>query len=553
MSRKVSFDGKVIAVPDDASDEEIAAIIEGSSPKETPAPPIQKASTSDKLLGSRAGRFALGASGLISGPLQLGANIGAVGNKYVVAPIADALGAKNVAFRAREYGSVVADSINEQMRDQQEKKRRGMDALGVKGADISGTLGAVTGGVVGGGPKVASTLIGKVGQGAGLGAAYGATAPVDTEDYWGTKALQTATGAVLGGTVPLVIAGASALSRGVRDVYDVAAQSSKGLERLRKAYYERLIGKDNIKSVASDLRSADRILPGGKPTAAEAVSSNPYGSPLQAQQQVTASTYGGPSGAFGERISNQQIVRGAAELERDSVTAPLREAALAKATAINKGDLANGLIGILGKPETQAVKPAREFLSNIANQAYAAGDDAQKLYAVRKYINDLIDKRVESPDNVAGYATTQLLAMKKVIDSAIENGGAGGSWGAYLKEYAKRSSLIDKFTERAENMYKPAQKTSVPGAASISESTATHLPNLLSRAAMITNYLARAARHGVEPELDKAMAADFLSPSQLANVLDPAQSQISIAVRNALARRPAGLVPLAATQSMRGE
>jgi ABC-type branched-subunit amino acid transport system substrate-binding protein len=205
----------------------------------------------------------------------------------------------------------------------------------------------------------------------------------------------------------------------------------------------------------------------------------------------------------------------------------MRKAALDRATNISARTVNNEMLQIVADPQVQAVKPARVFLEGIAKDAIdaAKSGDAESLYSVRKYITDLIDKRVDSPDNVAGFASTKLQAMKRVIDNAIENGGAGGSWRAYLNEYATRSQAIDKSVERAAGMYKPAQITSVPGGAAIAESTATHLPNLLSRSAMIANYIARAARNNVEPKLDASMAQDFLNPQMMAEVLkkaDPA-------------------------------
>jgi hypothetical protein len=457
----------------------------------------------DKFSGSKLGRFGIGAESLLSGPLQLGANIGG----------------------AITGDSSVADALNARIQAEQLSKRRGMDANGTKGFDWMGLAGGVLPAVAGGATgKIAESLLGRMGQGAATGGFFGATSPVVNGggEFWKDKAIQTGTGAALGAAVPVAASLVKSGGKAVRDAFDVLTGTEGGIDRLKRAYYQRLVGPDNVTSVVNSLQTVDSLIAGGKPTAAEAVSGNPYGSPIQAQQQVTASTYGGPSGQFGQRAANQEIARGSAEIERNAVTGPLRDAALARATNINGRVLNNDMMEILASPETQAVKPAREFLEKIADDAITAGQsgDPKALYSVRKYIDDLINKRIDSPENVAGYASTQLIAMKKVIDDAIKNGGAGSSWSDYLAEYAKRSQAIDSSTERAATMYQPAQRTSVPGASDIASSTSTHLPNLLSRSAMIANYFARMARSNVEPKIDESMAKDFLNPQLMADVLN---------------------------------
>lgn len=521
---------------------ELEARAAQSTPTPAPAvapapqePAVNQNATLGQGLADIGKRALLGATSLVTGPLQLGANLGTTVNRNVVAPVAEALGATNVARRARDYGSTVADAVNEQLQQQQDAKRKAMAAAGNSGTDVAGIVGAVLPAVASGGASVGGSLLRRALGGAGGGAFYGATAPVTDggENFWTNKAAQTAAGAALGGALPLAGAAVRRAASGLHDAYDVIVGSPNGIDRLKQEYYKKLIGEPNIPSVIKSLDTADPLIAGGKPTAAEAVSNNPYGTAVQAQQKVTAGTPGGISGDFNSRLYMQEVARRSAELERDAVTAPMREAALAKVNRIDRPALMQDVAGVLAAPETQAVPPARTFLSNVAT-AVSEAKTPQELYGVRKYITDLIDKRIDSPENVAGYAGTQLQAIKRSIDKALENGGAGGDWGKYLSTYAAKSQAIDASAERSAGMYAPRQATVVPNANDIAGGTATHLPSRLSLAASVANWGARAARSNVEPKIDASMAQDFLDPGKLADVLRRATPPQQIALKRTL-------------------
>lgn len=494
-------------------------------------PAVNQHATVGQGLADIGKRVLHGAASLVTGPLQLGANLGTVLNRNVIAPVADVLGAHTVASNARNHASFVADAINEQLQQQEQDKRKAMAAAGNSGMDVAGLAGAVLPAIAGGGAYTGGSLLRRTLGGAAGGAAYGASAPITNggADFWSDKAAQTATGAVLGGALPLAGAAARKAAGGLRDAYDVLTGTNAGIDRLKHNYYRKLIGEANLPSVAKSLDNADQLVAGGKPTAAEAVASNPYGTAVQAQQKVTAATPGGISGDFNSRLYLQDVARRSAELERDAITAPMREAALAKVDRIDRPALYKDLAGVLAAPETQAVPPARTFLSGVAT-AVSEAKTPQELYGVRKYIDDLINKRIDSPDNVAGYAGTQLIAMKKAIDNAIENGGAGGDWSKYLSTYAARSQAVQASADRSAGMYAPRQVTSVPGANDVAGDTATHLPPRLSLSATMANWVARGARANVEPKIDASMAQDFLNPGKMADVLRRATPQQRVAL-----------------------
>jgi hypothetical protein len=438
-----------------------------------------------------------------------------------------------------------------------ESKQRGYDSQYSQGEyhpDVAGSIAqmlpamAATKAI-----PVAQTILGKIGQNAAIGAVSGAATPVTSDDFSGSKGKQVAMGAGVGAAISPAVSLASALGRGGRNVWDVVGGTKGGIERIKRAYYERLVGDKNVPSVISSLKSADEVLPGGKPTAAEAVANNPTGTSIQAQQAATAGTPGGISSQFNARLNAQNIARESAKMERDAVTKPMREDALAKATNINRLVLQGDLTKVSAAPEIQAVDAASKLLSKVQEQAVNAAKNqgARGLYGVRKYIDDLIEGRVDSEDNVAKSLTPRLVEMKEAIDKAIENGGAGAEWPAYLSEFAKRSKSIESSLERSEGMYKPLQRTAIQGGDNIAEHTATKLPNILSREAMIANWVARIARGRVEPKIDASMAQDFLDPKLMAAVMEISTPQSRKLLSDALAKHYRVAAPSVAVQEQR--
>ena len=111
----------IVNFPDGMTPEDMQRAIETeiipNAPKAAAAPVEQPASESDKILGSVPGRIALGASQLITGPLQLGANVG-----------------DWVAEKAG-YEPTVGKAVNATLAVLEEKKKRGIKAHGTKGFD----------------------------------------------------------------------------------------------------------------------------------------------------------------------------------------------------------------------------------------------------------------------------------------------------------------------------------------------------------------------------------------------------------------------------------
>ena len=454
--------------------------------------------TPELIAGSAPKRFALGAASPILGAAQLGAQ--AFGDK----------------------------TGSETMRRLEEMKQRGMKAFGQEGIDVAGIGGAVMSpAFLAAGKAIApaASTIGKIGQGAAVGAAAGASTPVTDEDYWSSKGGQVLLGTLVGGAVPATIETGKGLAHGIRNISNMFTQ--KGAGKILSRYQSRVIGEENIPKVIEKLKGAEEILPGGKPTAAQALLNAPEGSPIVAHQRITSTTPGGISAQFGQRRMDQDAAIIAAEAERRIVTTPMREDALNAANQVG-GVKAVPLVSDIsrygsepGQRSSEVVsKTLKEITDKIEKFTETGGRiDSRDLYTIRKEIGNTIEKFSKESASWDKRLSAKLQRdVQKLMDEAIESSGGAG-WKAYLDEYAKRSQAIDEFKDRMIQSLRPAQRTELGGGVNVAEETRLKAPQLLSRPMMATNFVLKKLGEGVETRLDPEAARRYLDPQILAKEL----------------------------------
>lgn len=115
--------------------------------------------------------------------------------------------------------------------------------------------------------KPAATIGKRILQGAGIGGAGAASQPVYGEDFWGDKGRQAATGAALGGSLPLI---ADIILKTLRAGYHVIEpRLSGGLDMIVGRTANKAAG-DRQEAVVQALEDAKQFVPGSHPTAGEA-------------------------------------------------------------------------------------------------------------------------------------------------------------------------------------------------------------------------------------------------------------------------------------------
>lgn len=446
-------------------------------------------------------------------------------------------------------------------------RERGKQALGREGFDLYGLAGSILpatkiGQGVASVLPAAKGVLGRMGVSAVQGGAIGAATPspgIRLDEYLPTKAWQTGTSAAVSGLASgakdLVSAGMKSLSP-LADLF----RGKKGIENLARKGYEKNIGSSRIDEVREALVRAREIVPGDKPTAAEAVAHLPSGSPVQALQKITAKTEGGPSAAFGERAMKQAVAREVAGKYRDVLTSPMREDALRLANIgkVQVADVVDGLQGIKRDPGLAASDVVSKSVNHLESKLKELADqngviDARALYTVRKELGNVISSFSEETQNWDKRLTGRIQGdVQKGIDWAINNaimraqnapataaGAHAGqraiegeissqvsptAWDRYLKEYAARSGAIDASAARTELASKPIQPTTLSGARDIATGSLPHVA-LLSRPVVMANaLLSHIGKQNIEPKIDALNTELLLNPNRLGQFLGPTQT-----------------------------
>ena len=260
------------------------------------AEPQRQPDEADRMAGSPATRFALGAASPFVGAFQLGANVG------------------DVASEAMGFTPSVGKAVNEYLQRLEGMKRRGMtpatdlanlregreimaripgEAAQRTVADLDRTIARIeaegasadpqdagfdTAGLAGAvlspvalemmAAKAAPTVIGRSLQGARMGGTLGASAPVtDTDDYGTAKATQIGAGTLIGGAIPPAMDAVRAVASKGWTIVDPMLPG--GARRSASRLLAEAAGPRR-EAVEAALEQNRVFVPGAQPTAAEA-------------------------------------------------------------------------------------------------------------------------------------------------------------------------------------------------------------------------------------------------------------------------------------------
>lgn len=350
--------------------------------------------------------------------------------------------------------------LSDELKKFDEKQIQARKEVGSEGFDWwkgAGTLGDPT--LYLGGGRVARTAGERILSGTRSGAIAGATQPVmSNDDYWGKKGEQIVQGSALGAAVPSSIEAARHGGKALGRASDLITPG--GPARIAERHEQRISEPNHIPLIDA-LERARNVVPGSQPTSAQAVAHLPEGSPIIAQEKITAQYPGGPSASFGTRFKEQQDAR---------------ERALGKlANTANdeRRDVAEALQRRLYDPISQRETPTK-FLSAIE-------DDAD--------------------------FTKSVTGIKRNLDSLFPN--------------KQHNRLMDVAREVGTNVSvrNPIQKTNLGGGVNIPQETNTQLPRMLSVPMTIANTVLKAMGRNIEPRVEAELARMHLNPQELAEAL----------------------------------
>ena len=291
------------------------------------------------------------------------------------------------------------------------------------------------------------------------GGLAGATQPVvSDQDFWLSKAFQTGVGAAAG---PALMGAADVVGTVGKAV---GGLTERGLERGMQQFVQRAAGP-NREEVIQALRNAPELVPGAKPTAAEALANVPSAAELVGAQ-AKLSRQEGLVGTFAQRTADQQAARvraiqgiagtpeerAALAATRDVVTGEMRETALAQA------DIAKTVLGEIDKqqnkkvsgivaqwksllPPLQQTSPEMRVSTEELRKASASlADNLKKAQldslqqsgvfpVLASDITNSIDKALKG--TTSDVSRDVLLAIKRTIESKADENGIIGSRDLY--------------------------------------------------------------------------------------------------------------------------
>lgn len=318
-------DGIVLrGIPDGTPEEAIKARIAKiradrglPSPEPVAAPsPKRQPDEAEMMAGTPAVRFALGAASPFLGAAQLGAE--ALGSKRVtehlarledmkrrgMSPAAELQRLKEgraVLEKLTGYEAAIAD-IDKQIAALGEVPSASPQDAGF---DVAGMAGTVMSPAVLGAMKLptAASVLGRAGQGAAIGGAFGAASPVtDPDNFWSLKLAQTGTGAVIGGAIPPVIDATTAVGQAAKRIVDPLLPG--GHERSAARILAEAAGPKRA-AIEAELAKDQILVPASIPTGPEAAAR--AGSPEFAALQRIAAEHR-PS-AFSDIAKGQEAAR----------------------------------------------------------------------------------------------------------------------------------------------------------------------------------------------------------------------------------------------------
>ena len=237
--------------------------------------------------------------------------------------------------------------------------------------------------------------------------------------------------------------------------------------------------------------------------------------------------------------------------------------------------LLHGIKSRLGAPEIRASDVASKTLGHLEEKLNALKSkhgtiDAFDLYMVRKELGNNIQKFAEESKTFDKKFTAGILRdVQLAIDNEIEKAGGNG-WKDYLAKYQELSQPINRMQEgqrlkealvnplqtgersqvfakaasdvdpralgeadrsaidaivqdltRKDAATRLARGTNLSGAQAIPGNVGVPLPNLLSRQAMIANFLMKRAGQSAEDKIAQRAAIQYLNPQILAHGLQP--------------------------------
>lgn len=263
------------------------------------------------------------------------------------------------------------DTVSQRMQQNELRYQQAREASGSEGTDVARIVGNVASPV---NYIVPAAATGGVARSAATGATLAATNPVYGNEFWSEKGTQAAVGAILGPLAEYGVKGAGKLLDSFKGL------SESGRAQALQDWLLKTSGKDK-EVIIKALQEVQPIVPGSRPTAMEALVNIPEGASLAAAQKAI-SREGSAAPVALARQSEQEAARqaqlaaiagtpeqrAALAAERQAVTTPMREDALAQANVYGQ---------VVPQLEKDIAAREAATIANLQGAGKAATEEAQ--------------------------------------------------------------------------------------------------------------------------------------------------------------------------------
>jgi len=348
--------------------------------------------------------------------------------------------------------------------------------------------------------------------------------------------VQMGAGLAGGMLAPAGVATAGKIVGGVGDIADLVGAtfgSTGSVERLTKDAATRLAG-EKAGALVPALRNATEIVPGAKPTVAEAIAEQTMGKPyvFGGQTARMQKSLSGASGVEDMLPTTMRAQKAAIESFTEGVEkslAPVRNSLLRRANkvGVDTNPILQRIEDIVTTPGTREAEMVKSVIPKIADkignmkQSAPGVVDSRDIYALRKNLYKTIkefSKESGTWDKKMGAKLEREIQLE--IDNAIDKSLGSKMWSeGYMNTYAGKMKDVRAHQERMEEAKEITKGVKGTNLADVVRGEAPQFPTLLSRPMMAINFALKTVLGDANTPVAKELAKRMADPAEYAKLI----------------------------------
>lgn len=347
---------------------------------------------------------------------------------------------------------------------------------------------------------------------------------------------QLGAGLAGGMLAPAGVATAQKVGSGISDIGALVGASfgnQRGINRLTRDAATTLAG-DSAGKLIPALRNATEIVPGVKPTVAEAIAEQTAGQPIAfggrtARMQKTLSGAAGIEDILPSAVRTQQAAINTFTEGVEKSLAPVRNSLLRRANkvGVDTAPILQRIDDMMTTPGTREAEMVKSVLPKLASkindmkQSSAGIVDSRDIYALRKNMYKTIkefSKESGTWDKKLGASLER--DIQREIDSAIDKSLGNNMWSkGYMDVYGLKMKDVRDHQARLDEAKELVKGVKGTNLADVVRGEAPQLPTLLSRPMMAVNFALKSVLGDANTPVAKELALRMADPKEYAKLL----------------------------------